>query len=130
VYLFNDEFTRFNDTNIGIKAILLLSKLGYEVIIPTHVESARTYLSKGLVKKAKKIANQNINLLKNIITNQAPLVGIEPSAILTFRDEYIDLADKDIIKEAEELASNSFMIEEFLEREILAGKNSKGAIYR
>ena len=125
VYLFNDEFTRFNDTNIGIKAILLLSKLGYEVIIPTHVESARTYLSKGLVKKAKKIANQNINLLKSIITNQAPLVGIEPSAILTFRDEYIDLADKDIIKEAEELASNSFMIEEFLEREILAGKITK-----
>jgi len=77
------------------------------------------------VKKAKKIANQNINLLKSIITNQAPLVGIEPSAILTFRDEYIDLADKDIIKEAEELASNSFMIEEFLEREILAGKITK-----
>jgi len=125
VYLFNDEFTRFNDTDIGIKAILLLTKLGYEVIIPNHVVSARTYLSKGLVKKAKKIANQNINLLRDIITIQTPLVGIEPSAILTFRDEYIDLADKNIIKDAEKLADNSFMIEEFLEREIKAGKITK-----
>ncbi|MBT4801410.1 MAG: FAD-binding oxidoreductase, partial [Lentimicrobiaceae bacterium] len=60
VYLFNDEFTKYNDTEIGIKAITLLSKLGYQVIIPNHYESARTYLSKGLVLKAKKIANQNI----------------------------------------------------------------------
>lgn len=125
VYLFNDEFTRFNDTDIGIKAILLLTKLGYEVVIPNHVESARTYLSKGLVKKAKKIANRNIALLNNIITNQMPLVGIEPSAILTFRDEYIDLADKGLVEDAEGLAKNSFMIDEFLEKEIKAGKITK-----
>ena len=126
VYLFNDEFTRYNDTDIGIKAILLLSKLGYEVIIPNHIESARTYLSKGLVKKAKKIANKNIVLLKDIITEQTPLVGIEPSAILTFRDEYTELANKEIIESANHLAKNSFMIEEFLEKEITSGKITKG----
>ena len=122
VYLFNDEFTRYNDTDVGIKAILLLSKLGYEVIIPNHIESARTYLSKGLVKKAKQIANKNILLLKDIITEQMPLVGIEPSAILTFRDEYTELADKNHINDAKKLASNSFLIDEFLEKEMKKGK--------
>jgi FAD/FMN-containing dehydrogenase/Fe-S oxidoreductase len=125
VYLFNDEFTRFNDTEIGIKAILLLNKLGYEVIIPKHIESARTYLSKGLVRKAKKIANQNIQLLKHLISESTPLVGIEPSAILTFRDEYIDLADKKHFDNAKILAKNSFMIDEFLQREMLGGRIRK-----
>lgn len=125
VYLFNDEFTRYNDTEIGIKAILLLSRLGYDVVIPKHLESARTFLSKGLVKKAKQIANKNISLLKDVISKEIPLVGIEPSAILAFRDEYIDLAEKHQIKDSEKLASNSFMIDEFLKKEILAGKITK-----
>ncbi len=55
VYLFCDEFTNFNDTEIGIKAIELLEKLGYEVIIPEHTESGRAWLSKGLLRRAKKI---------------------------------------------------------------------------
>jgi FAD/FMN-containing dehydrogenase/Fe-S oxidoreductase len=121
VYLFNDEFTQFNDTEIGIKAILLLTKLGYDVIIPNHLESARTFLSKGLVKKAKKIANSNIRLLRDIITNEIPLIGIEPSAILTFRDEYPELADKELIEGANKLSKNSFLIDEFIEKEMKAG---------
>ncbi len=62
VYLFCDEFTNYNDAEIGIKAILLLEKLGYEVVIPKHEESGRAWLSKGLVRDAKKIANKNISL--------------------------------------------------------------------
>ncbi len=54
VYLFCDEFTNYNDAEIGIKAILLLEKLGYEVVIPKHEESGRTWLSKGLVQRCKK----------------------------------------------------------------------------
>ncbi len=119
--MFNDEFTQFNDTEIGIKAILLLTKLGYDVIIPNHLESARTFLSKGLVKKAKKIANSNIRLLRDIITNEIPLIGIEPSAILTFRDEYPELADKELIEGANKLSKNSFLIDEFIEKEMKAG---------
>src|SRR5262249_12519334 len=92
IYLFCDEFTNYNDTEIGIKAILLLEKLGYEVVIPEHEESGRTWLSKGLLREAKKIANKNIALLLPLISEETPLIGIEPSAILTFRDEYIYLA--------------------------------------
>jgi Fe-S oxidoreductase len=121
VYLFCDEFTNYNDTAIGIKAILLLEKLGYEVIIPQHEESGRAWLSKGLLRKAKGIANKNIELLHPLITAETPLVGIEPSAILTFRDEYIDLADDDKLEAAKALSKNVFMLEEFIAAEIDKG---------
>ncbi len=121
IYLFCDEFTNYNDAEIGIKAIKLLTTLGYEVIIPNHEESGRTWLSKGLVRKAKVIANKNIELLGNIVTEKKPIIGIEPSAILTFRDEYPDLAtDKNVVA-AKALANNSFFIDEFLSKEMAAG---------
>ncbi|MBK9290557.1 MAG: FAD-binding protein [Bacteroidetes bacterium] len=122
VYLFNDEFTNYNDTHIGIKTILLLERLGFEVIIPKHSESARTYLSKGLLRKARRIARRNVLLLGDIVTNHAPLVGIEPSAILSFRDEYPELVGADLKARAEELAGNSFTIEEFLARMLDEGR--------
>ena len=125
VFLFNDEFTNYNESDIGIKAILLLTKLGYEVKIPTHVESGRTFLSKGLVRTSRKIAIRNVNLLKNIITKQTPLIGIEPSAILAFRDEYPELVDKDLREEANKLAENSLLFEEFFVQEIEKGNISE-----
>ncbi len=117
VYLFADEFTNYNDVEIGKKAVLLLEKLGYEVIIPKHVESGRPQLSKGLLDEAKALATQNVSLLKDLITAQTPLVGIEPSAILTFRDEYPDLVDENLLEAARQLASNALMMEEFLAKE-------------
>jgi len=125
VYLFNDEFTNYNDTDIGIKSIQLLTKLGYEIIIPKHLESGRTYLSKGLLRKAKKLANRNIEALKGFISPETPLVGVEPSAILTFRDEYPDLAEQQNQEAARLLSENSLTIEEFLAKEIDAGKITK-----
>ncbi|HEV7329685.1 MAG TPA: FAD-linked oxidase C-terminal domain-containing protein [Flavisolibacter sp.] len=121
LYLFCDEFTNFNDTEIGIKAILLLEGLGYEVVIPEHEESGRAWLSKGLVRQAKKIANQNIEALHPLINSETPLIGIEPSAILTFRDEYIDLADDDKLEPARSLAKNTWLIDEFIAQEMERG---------
>jgi FAD/FMN-containing dehydrogenase/Fe-S oxidoreductase len=117
VYLFCDEFTNYNDIETGVKAILLLEKLGYEVTIPEHLESGRTWLSKGLVREAKKIVDKNIRLLKNLITDDTPLIGIEPSAILTFRDEYPDLAAPELLESAQSIARNTFLIDDFLARE-------------
>ncbi len=122
IYLFCDEFTNYNDTEIGIKSILLLEKLGYEVIIPNHLESSRTWLSKGLVRKAKEIINKNIELLHPIVTPNSPMIGIEPSAILTFRDEYIDLATDENLNKAKELSSAVFYIDEFIAKEFAGGK--------
>ncbi len=125
VYVFCDEFTNYNDAEIGIKAIQLLTALNYEVIIPKHEESGRTWLSKGLVRKAKLIANKNIELLGSLVTEANPIVGLEPSAILTFRDEYPDLATDANLEQAKQLAKNSFFIDEFLAREIEIGNIKK-----
>lgn len=121
VYLFNDEFTRYNETEIGIVTILLLTRLGYEVILPNHLQSGRTFLSKGFVRKARTIANQNVQMLESYISVESPLVGIEPSAILTFRDEYPELVDEKLVEKAKQLAVNVLTIEEFIFREFEKG---------
>ena len=122
VYFFADEFTNYNDVEIGQKAIRLLSALGYEITIPKHVESSRTHLSKGLLLTARKLANQNIDYLSTLVSEEAPLIGLEPSAILSFRDEYPRLARNEASrKKAQALAKHTFMIEEFLEKEIQRG---------
>ncbi len=118
VYLFLDEFTKYNDGHIGQKAIEVLEKLGYEVIIPKHTVSGRPQLSKGLLKDAKKIAETNVRLLKDLISENTPLVGIEPSAILTFRDEYPDLVSDELVEDAKRLAKNVLQFDEFIEREM------------
>ena len=122
VYLFNDEFTNYNDTGIGIQAVQLLTRLGYQVVIPRHVESGRTFLSKGLVRKAKKIANRNIEYLSGLITEQSPLIGIEPSSILAFRDEYPELASEENRSAARKLSHRALTIEEFLQQEMHRGQ--------
>ena len=88
IYFFCDEFTNYNDVEVGQKAIQLFERLGYDVIVPEHGESGRAALSKGMLKYAKTLAERNVRLLKDMVTTEIPLVGLEPSAILTFRDEY------------------------------------------
>ncbi len=124
VYLFADEFTNYNESEIGIKTILLLEKLGYQVVIPKHSESARTFLSKGLLKNAKKIAERNVMMLRDIVSESTPLVGIEPSAILTFRDEFPEIVNDNLKESAVKLGACSMMLEEFLCREFDQGKIS------
>ena len=119
VYLFNDEFTNYLDTEIGIDALELLEALNYKVEMVSNEESGRTFLSKGLLEQAKKSANKNIEVFKNIITEDTPLIGIEPSAILTFKDEYLKLADDKI--SAASIAKNTFLIEEFIQKEVVLG---------
>lgn len=122
VYLFCDEFTNWNDTEIGIKSLKLLAALGYEVKMVEHPESGRAAISKGLLKRAQKLANGNVSIFSKIINSENPLIGIEPSAILTFRDEYPRLVEKAAVEKAKELGKNCFMIDEFLSNEIKKGK--------
>lgn len=125
VYIFIDEFTDHNDAHIGIAAVKLLNKLGYRILSVEHPESGRAYLSKGLVRKAKQLAIKNIKIFKDIISEQVPLIGIEPSGILSFRDEYPDLAGKELNLAAVELSKNCLMFDEFFMREVKAGRISK-----
>lgn len=127
VCLFIDEFTNYNDTLVGIAAIKLLTMLNYRVTTASHSISARTFISKGLLRSAKKIARKNVEILSEIINEDMPLIGIEPSAILGFRDEYPDLVGSDLREKALRLAKNSYLIEEFITNEFNAGRISREA---
>jgi len=127
VFLFCDEFTNYNDAEVGIKAVRLLNHLGYEVIIPNHVDSGRAQISKGLLRDAQKLATKNVELLKDLITTDTPLLGIEPSAILGFRDEIPDLVPPHLISAATTLGKRALLIDEFVSREADSGRIKSGA---
>jgi FAD/FMN-containing dehydrogenase/Fe-S oxidoreductase len=115
IYLFVDEFTNYYDATIGIDTIELFTKLGYKVNVTKHEESGRGFISKGFLDEAKEKANFNVNFFKELITKKTPLIGIEPSAILTFRDEYLRLADDKMA--AKNISENTFTVEEFIKQE-------------
>ncbi len=115
VVLYVDEFSNYNDSALGITAIRLLNRLGIRILIVKHPVSGRTYLSKGLLKKSRQIARKNVELLSSVVNSERPLVGIEPSAILGFRDEFPELVGTDMIGRAKELAEHCMTIEEYLD---------------
>jgi len=118
VYVFIDEFSNYMDSQPGKDVIRSLAALGYEVKIVEHVESGRAYISKGFLKQAQKLAFENVQIFKTLISKNTPLIGIEPSAILMFKDEYIDLIkDKALKRAAINLASNTYIFEEFIKKE-------------
>ncbi len=127
LYLFCDEFTEYNDVEIGQKTILLLDRLGYQVKRIEHPESGRSFMSKGMLKEAKQLAEKNVTLFSNIINEEIPLVGIEPSTILSFRDEYLSLTRGTLQSKAKKLAKNVMTIEEFISGEIDKGHIKAGS---
>jgi len=119
LYLFCDEFTNYYDVRVGIDAIELLHKLDYQVEIIDHEESGRSFISRGFLDEAKIVADKNIAVFKDVVDIETPLIGIEPSAILSFRDEYLRLADDKT--SAQKIAKHTFTIEEFIKNEALKG---------
>lgn len=118
VYLFIDELLNFNEAEIGITTVKLLDKLGYGIKFISHAESGRSFLSKGMLEEARRLAKRNVALYKDVVSAETPLVGVEPSAILTFRDEYPDLLRGEEKDNAKRIAAHTFMIEEFLAKEL------------
>ncbi len=118
IILYIDEFTRYLDTELGKDAMELLCRLGYDVRL-YYGESGRTFISKGFLKQARKLARHNIAQLDPFVQESIPVIGLEPSAILTFRDEYRRFGI--IPEKTAVLAANSFLIEEFLAAEIKNG---------
>lgn len=120
VYLFCDEFSNYYDVRVGIDTIELLTKLGYKVLIINHKESGRSFISNGFLEHAKFVVDENIEIFKTHISTETPLIGIEPSAILGFRDEYLRLASNKLA--AKQISNNTFTIEEFIKKEFDVGK--------
>lgn len=124
VYLFADEFTNHQEAELGLTFAKLLMRLGYEVEIPKHVESGRAAFSKGCLKLAKKYAKKNVTLLADKIIDGHPLIGIEPSCILSFRDEYPEIVPAEMRDTARRLAKNCLLFDEFIMQEVAAGNIS------
>ena len=121
-----DEFTRYQEPALAQTFIRLLNRLGYTVVIPQHVESGRAAVSKGCLRQARRLAERNVRLLKDLVSSRTPLVGIEPSCILTFRDEYPSLVSPELREAAGRLASDTLLFDEFLMREVEAGRLTAG----
>lgn len=121
VYFFCDEFTNYNDVEIGKKAILLLEGLGYNVLVVDHELSGRALISKGFLREAKKIANKNVKIFSSRLSDDIALVAVEPSTILTFRDEYVDLVDEHLVADAKRISTHAMIMDEFLWKEFENG---------
>ena len=124
VFFFLDEFTRNHEPELAEAFIKLLHALGYQVEIPNLLESGRAAISKGCLKRAKKIAKENVKRLSSLFNVQCStvnVVGLEPSTILTFRDEYPDLVPAEMRDEAKELGRHCLLFDEFLLQEIKTG---------
>ena len=119
VYFFADEFTKYLESQTGKDAIELLTLLNYKVNYIKHSSSGRTFISKGFLDQASVLVNENVNLFAPLVSSKMPLIGIEPSAILSFKDEYIRLASNKISAKA--LASNVYLIDDFIANEIKLG---------
>ncbi|MEM9259048.1 MAG: FAD-linked oxidase C-terminal domain-containing protein, partial [Bacteroidota bacterium] len=122
IFLFGDEFVDLQDPHVGRAAIHLLRRLGYSVHWPEHATSGRAHLSKGLLEGAKERAAKNVALFHPLVSADRPLVGLEPSAILSFRDEYPKLLRGAAAEQARELAQHTYTFDEFLFREFTAGR--------
>jgi FAD/FMN-containing dehydrogenase/Fe-S oxidoreductase len=109
--LFHDTFMNYNYPEIGKAAVAVLERAGYEVMLVAKRCCGRPMISKGMLEAARANAIYNVNVLAPYAEQGIPIIGCEPSCILTLRDEYPDLVSD---KRIETVAAHSFMIEEFL----------------
>lgn len=91
IVLFNDTFNEFNHPSIGQAAAHLFRALGYTIIVPQWHCCGRPAISKGFLKNAREHARKVIKLLFPYALQGIPIVGLEPSCILTIKDDYLDL---------------------------------------
>lgn len=129
VALLIDPFTNYHNPGIGQAAVEILEQLGYQVVLPDIEEIGRPQLSKGMVHHAKHLVEQNIPKLFGYADQEIPLIGLEPSEILTLRDEYLDLCEDQQLQEAQRVADLSFQFEEFLCRELKHHPQKKELFY-
>ena len=121
VVLFHDTFNNFNTPNVAVATTRLLERLGYHVRLVNKRCCGRPMISKGMLGEAKNNAAWNVDQLAEYAERGVPIVGMEPSCLLTLRDEYPDFLRTN---DAKLVARNSFLLEEFLLQERDTGKVS------
>ena len=111
VVLFHDTYTTYNYPELGKAAVKVLEAAGFEVALADKKCCGRPMISKGLLRQARENAAYNVDRLFRYAEQGIPILGLEPSCVLTLRDEYPDLIDD---PRAERLAKGTFLVEEFL----------------
>jgi FAD/FMN-containing dehydrogenase/Fe-S oxidoreductase len=110
--LFHDTFTDYYHPEVGQAAVRILEALGYDVVLAERMGCCgRPAISKGMLSTAKKWAAKNVEAFLPYALRGVPIVGIEPSCLLTFRDEYPDLLRSD---SAGIVAGQTFLLDEQL----------------
>jgi FAD/FMN-containing dehydrogenase/Fe-S oxidoreductase len=112
VALFNDTWNEYQRPEVGVGAVRLLAAAGARVRLPKVVCCGRPMLSEGLVDEARKNARRNVDLLYPLVEGGVPLVGLEPSCILTIRDDYEKLLPDD--ERVQKIAEATRLFEEAL----------------
>ncbi len=120
VVLFHDTFVTYNTPEIGRAAVQLLEAAGFQVVLVERKCCGRPLISKGMLTEARDNAAWNVERLHPYAARGVAIVGLEPSCLLTIRDEWVDLLRTD---EARTVAAQSALLEQFLLRERARGLN-------
>jgi Fe-S oxidoreductase len=115
VALLNDTFLNYHEPEIGIAATRVLEACGYAVELTDMECCARPQISKGLLTEARAAATRNLVRLKSLVDRGLPILGCEPSCLVTLKDEYVDLVGGD---DARAVADASELVEAFLARSL------------
>ena len=117
VILWNDTFNNLFFPRTSLAGKLLLEEAGYEVILPgKNLCCGRPLYDFGMLDLAKNLLQEILVTLQKEIEEGIPVVGLEPSCIATFRDELGNMFPNN--QDAKRLAENTFMISEFLSKEV------------
>ncbi|MBN1991468.1 MAG: FAD-binding protein [Anaerolineae bacterium] len=112
VVLFNDTFNNYNYPHVAIAAAEVLEAAGFEISLPGHQCCGRPMISKGLVHKARHAAQNTVDRLAPFAEQDIPIVGLEPSCLLSMRDEYLYLLPDD--PRVKLVAKHCYTFEEFI----------------
>lgn len=123
VVLFNDTFTEFNHPEIGQAAVKLINSLGYRVIMPAWQCCGRPAMSKGFLQTARSQAEKILEGYLHYILQDIPVIGLEPSCLLTLKEDYFSLLqDQELKNLADHLTAQCLMLDEFLAQLIDKGE--------
>src|SRR5204863_9836758 len=111
VVLLDDCFTTYNDPQVGRSAVRVLEAAGYKVELAGLPCCGRPAISKGMLPLARELARANVRRLAPLAAQGVPIVGCEPSCLLTLVDEYRDLR---LGAAADLVASASVLVDAFV----------------
>ncbi|MFN3652838.1 MAG: FAD-binding and (Fe-S)-binding domain-containing protein [Armatimonadota bacterium] len=111
VILIADTFTNYHEPEVGADAVRLLEAFGYRVEVPELACCGRPMISKGMLREARRNAERNVTLLEGPARRGIPILGLEPSCLVTYRDEYRELR---LGEAADAVAAASWTVEDFL----------------